>query len=146
VSAAAQDEDGGVAPGPRTPCERSGRDGDDDRANEMSLQCSKRSLSRAESDDSADRVIGRDAHGDTVARNHLDAKAAHATAQLRQYLVTRIALDPVKPAGMNGYYGSLHIYEIVLAQSAHPFTKYSNECATPAKYVQRSARHAFAAI
>jgi hypothetical protein len=60
---------------------------------------------------------------------------------------------------MNGDYRSLHVYQIVLAQSAHPFSRdaavhsggcvsrgsafcrafsaVSNECAIPGEYVQR---------
>jgi hypothetical protein len=95
-------------------------------------------LSRPERDDSADRVIGRDADGHAVARHHLDSEAAHPAAQLRQHFVSCVALDAIQPARMNGHDCSLHIYEIVLAQSAHPFTETSNECAIPKEYVQRT--------
>jgi hypothetical protein len=78
-------------------------------------------LSCAEGDDSANRVIRGDADGDAVTRHNLDAETPHATAQLGQHLMARIALHSIQPAGMNGYDRSLHIYEIVLAQSALPF-------------------------
>jgi hypothetical protein len=101
-------------------------------------------LSRPERNDSADRVIRRDADGHTVARHHLDTEAAHPAAQLRQHFVSCVALDAIQPAGMNGHDRSLHIYEIVLAQSAHPFTESSNECAMDNEYVQRTDVQEFA--
>jgi hypothetical protein len=101
-------------------------------------------LSRAERDDSADRIIWRYANGDAVAGDHLDAEAAHPPAQLRQDFVSGIALHPIETARMNGDNRSLHIYEIVLAQSAHPFTEHSNECAIAGDYVQRHEVHEFA--
>src|SRR5688500_12820281 len=77
----------------------------------------------SERDDAAHRVVGGDSNGHAVARDHLDAEAAHAAAQLRQHFVAGIALHPVQPAGMHGDNGALHIYQIVFAQSAHPFTR-----------------------
>ena len=124
-------------------------------------------LSCAEGNDSADRVIWGNADGDAVAGDDLDAEAAHPTAQLRQYLVARIALHAVQPAGMHGHDRSLHIYEIVLTQSALPFARLrrgsfkgmsrgvsshhaaarvSNECAIAGEYVQCPRRHEFGGI
>jgi hypothetical protein len=80
-------------------------------------------LSRAERDDSTDRVIRGHANGDPVTRHYFDAEAAHAAAQLRQNLMARIALHAIQTARMNGHDRSLHIYEIVLAQSALPFAR-----------------------
>jgi hypothetical protein len=37
--------------------------------------------------------------------------------------MSRIALHAIQPPGMNGDNRSLHIYQIVLAQSAHPFAR-----------------------
>jgi hypothetical protein len=37
--------------------------------------------------------------------------------------MARVALDAIKSAGVHGDDGSLHIYEIVFAQSAHPFIR-----------------------
>jgi hypothetical protein len=73
-------------------------------------------LSGAEGDDAADRVVGRHADGHAIAGNDFDSEAAHPAAQLRKYLVARIALDPVKPAGMDRDDRPLHINEIVFAQ------------------------------
>jgi hypothetical protein len=78
-------------------------------------------LSCAEGDDSADRVIRGHADGDAVTRHNLDAETTHATAQLGQHLMARVALHAIQPARVNGYDRSLHVYEIVLAQSALPF-------------------------
>ena len=96
----------------------------------MSAKCQlSRGLSGAEGDDAADRVVGRNADSDPVTRNDFDSEAPHAPAQLREYFVARIALDSVKPAGMDRDDRSLHINQIVFAQSAHPFTQHSNQCA-----------------
>ena len=37
--------------------------------------------------------------------------------------MARVALHAIQPAGVNGHDRSLHIYEIVLAQSALPFAR-----------------------
>ena len=89
----------------------------------MSLRYSKQWLSCAEGDDSADWVIRGDANGDPITRDHLDAEATHAAAQLRENLMARIALHAIQTARMNGHDRSLHVYEIVLAQSALPFAR-----------------------
>jgi hypothetical protein len=80
-------------------------------------------LSCAEGDDSADRVVRGHANGDAITRHYFDAEATHAAAQLRENLMARIALNAIQTAGMNGHDRSLHIYEIVLAQSALPFAR-----------------------
>ena len=87
-------------------------------------------LSCAERDDAANRVIRGDANSYTVAGNYLDPEAPHPSAQLRQHFMARVARHAVQPARMDGNDRSLHINQIVFAQSAHPFIKSSNECAT----------------
>jgi hypothetical protein len=73
-------------------------------------------LSGAEGDDSANRVIRRDADGDSIAGNDLDTKAAHPAAQLREHFVARITLHSVEAPGVDRYDCALHIYEVVFAQ------------------------------
>jgi hypothetical protein len=73
-------------------------------------------LSGSERDDAADRVVWRYADRHAVARNNLDSKAAHAAAQLRQHLVTGVALHAVQPTRVNRNHGSLHVDQIVFAQ------------------------------
>ena len=57
---------------------------------------STRSLTCAEGDDAADRIVGRDADGHAVAGHDLDAEAAHPAAQLRQHFVAGVALHAVQ--------------------------------------------------
>ena len=73
-------------------------------------------LASAEGDDPSDRIVRRDADGDTVAWNHLDAKAAHAAAQLGEHLVALVALHAVQTAAVDRNHGALHIDQIILAQ------------------------------
>src|SRR6476646_1415377 len=70
----------------------------------------------AEGDDAADRIVGGNADGHAIAGNDLDAEAAHAAAQLREDLVTLIALHAIEPAAVDGHDRTLNIYQIVLAQ------------------------------
>jgi hypothetical protein len=74
-------------------------------------------LSGAESDDAADRVVWGYADGDSVTWNDFDSEAAHPAAQLRQHFMAGIALHAVQTARVNRNNGSLHIYQIVFAQS-----------------------------
>ena len=79
-------------------------------------------LACAEGDDASDGIVRRDADGDAIARNHLDAEAAHSAAELCEHFVAGIALHAVKPAAVNRHDCALHVNEIVLAQSAsNPF-------------------------
>ena len=78
-------------------------------------------LSGSEGDDAANRVVRRHANGDTIAGHDLDSEAAHPSAQLGEHFMAGIALDAVQPAAMNRDDSSLHVDEIVLAQSALPF-------------------------
>jgi hypothetical protein len=71
----------------------------------------------AEGDDAADRIVGRDADRHPIAWNHLDPEAAHTAAQLRENLVTLVALDAVKSAAVNRHHRALHVDQIVLAQT-----------------------------
>jgi hypothetical protein len=57
-----------------------------------------------------------DADGDAVARNDLDAKAAHAAAQLRQHFVAGVALHAVQSTRVHGDDRALHVDQIVFAQ------------------------------
>ena len=70
----------------------------------------------AEGDDAADRIVRRDADGHAIARNDLDAEAAHPAAQLREHFVAGVALHAIQAPGMDGDDRALHIYEIVFAQ------------------------------
>jgi hypothetical protein len=79
-------------------------------------------LACAEGDDAPDGIIWRDPNGYSIARNHLDAKAAHSAAELGQHFVAGIALYAVKTAAVHRDHGALHVNEIILAQSAsNPF-------------------------
>jgi hypothetical protein len=55
---------------------------------------------------------------------------------LGEHFMSRVALHAIQPAGMDRHDCSLHIYKVVFAQSAHPFTQSSNECATPGRGAQ----------
>lgn len=79
-------------------------------------------LTRAEGDDAADRIVGGDADRDPVTRDHLDAEAPHAAAQLRQDLVARVYLHAIQPAAVDGNYGALNVNQVVLTQMRCPFT------------------------
>ncbi|HVQ17178.1 MAG TPA: hypothetical protein VMS40_26420 [Vicinamibacterales bacterium] len=74
-------------------------------------------LSGAESDDAADRVVWGYADGDSVTWNDFDSEASHPAAQLRQHFMAGIALHAIQTARVNRNNGSLHIYQIVFAQS-----------------------------
>jgi hypothetical protein len=58
-------------------------------------------LASAESYDSADRIVGRDADRDPVAWDDLDAKTPHATTKLGEHFVPGVALNPVEPTAVN---------------------------------------------
>jgi hypothetical protein len=73
-------------------------------------------LTGPEGDDSANRVVGRDADSDAIAGDDLDTEAAHPAAQLGENFVTCVALDAIKAARMDGNNGALHINQIVFAQ------------------------------
>src|SRR5262249_2336451 len=74
------------------------------------------SLACAEGEEAADRIVRRHADGPAISRNHLDAEAAHAAAELRQHLVSRVALHPVQAATVHSDDSALHVDQIVLAQ------------------------------
>ena len=52
-------------------------------------------LASAEGDDAPDRIVGRNANRDAIARHHLDSEAAHPAAQLGKHLVTLVALHAI---------------------------------------------------
>lgn len=79
-------------------------------------------LACAEGDDAPDRVVRRDADGHAIARDYLDAEAAHSTAELGQYFMASVACHAVQTAAVDRDHGALHINEIILAQLlARPF-------------------------
>ena len=108
---AATDVDGGAGRRPRRRATtmRCLRDGSSGLAQDVSL-------SRAEGDDAANRIVGGDADRHAIARHDLDTEAAHPAAQLRQHFVAGVALDAVQAAGMDRDHRSLHINQIVFAQ------------------------------
>jgi hypothetical protein len=80
-------------------------------------------LTGPEGDDAADRIVRRYADGHAIPRNHLDAEAAHSSAELGQHFVAGVALHSVKAATVDGNHGALHVNQIVLAQTAsNPFS------------------------
>ena len=100
---------------------------------------------RAEGDDAADRVVGRHADGDAITGNDFDAEAPHPAAQLREHFMSGIALHAIQAARVDGHHRSLHVDQIVFAQSAHPFESLvrgvpgpSNECATVRVHASKS--------
>jgi hypothetical protein len=79
-------------------------------------------LAGAECDDAANWVVGGNPDGYAITRHHFDAEAAHSAAQLGQYLMAGVALHAVEPAAVNGHDCALHVYEVILAQTAsNPF-------------------------
>ena len=100
---------------------------DDDR---LCSNSNNSGLARAEGNDAPDGIVRRNANGHAISRNNFDAEAAHSAAELREHFVTRVALNPIETAAMNGHHGTLHVYEIVLAQSAsNPFMFLDKHCA-----------------
>ena len=93
------------------------------------MQCHQL-LSRAESNDAAHWIVGRDAHRHAVTGDNLDAKAPHPAAQLCEHLVAGIALHAIQTPGVHRHYGSLHVDEIIFAQQLILSPNSSNECAT----------------
>jgi hypothetical protein len=86
-------------------------------------------LPGAEGDDAANRIVRRDADGDSISGNYLDAEAAHPAAQLREHFVARIALHSIQPTRMDRHHRPLHIYQIVFAQQLILSPIRSNQCA-----------------
>jgi len=74
-------------------------------------------LARAEGDDAADRVVGRDAHRNPIARHDFYAEPPHAATELGKYLVAGIALHTVEPTAVHRDDGTLNVDQIVLTQS-----------------------------
>jgi hypothetical protein len=88
-------------------------------------------LPGAEGDDAADRIVGGHTNGDAITWHDLDSEAAHAAAQLREYLMSRVALHAVKPTRVNRDYRALHVDKIVFTQySSFAPSGRSNQCAT----------------
>ena len=73
-------------------------------------------LSRAERNDTANRIVWRNADRDAIAGYDLDTEAAHPSAQLREDLMASVALDAIQPARMDSDDGALHINKIIFAQ------------------------------
>ena len=74
-------------------------------------------LAGAERDDAADRVVRGNPNRDAVAGNHFDAKAAHTAAQLGEHFMPGVALNSIKPSAVHRHYRSLHVDQIVFAQT-----------------------------
>ena len=74
-------------------------------------------LASSEGDDAADGVVWRDAYGDPVTGNDLDAKTTHTTTQLSKYLVARVALHSIEPAAVHRHNDALYVDEIVLSHA-----------------------------
>src|SRR5262249_33748225 len=71
---------------------------------------------------------------------NFDAEAAHASAELGQHFVAGVTLNSVKASAMDGHYRTLHVDEIVLAQTAsNPFIFLDNNCATFVRALSGSA-------
>ena len=81
----------------------------------MAFECAR--LTRTERDNAALGIVGRDADGYPVARDHLDAEPPHATAQLRENFVTGVHLHAVKTTAVHRDDGALHINQIVFTHS-----------------------------
>ena len=73
-------------------------------------------LPGAERDDAANRIVGRDANGDSIPGNDLDSEASHPAAQLCENFVSGVALHSIQSAGVDRHDGPLHIYQVVFAQ------------------------------
>ena len=73
-------------------------------------------LSRAEGDDAADWIVGRDANRHAITGDDLDAEAPHPSAQLGEYFVAGIDLHAIEAARMYRHDGALHVDQIVFAQ------------------------------
>ena len=88
-------------------------------------------LARAEGDDAPDGIVRRNTYGHAISRNNFDAEAAHAAAELGQHFVAGVALNSVEAPAVDGHDRTLHVDEIVLAQTAsNPFIFLDNNCAT----------------
>lgn len=66
-------------------------------------------LACPERDDASDGIVGRNAHGDPIARNNFDSEAAHPSAQLGQHFVASVALNAIESAAVHRYDGALHV-------------------------------------
>ena len=73
-------------------------------------------LAGTEGNDAPDRIVRRNADGDSIARNDFNAEAAHSTAELGQHLVTGVALHAIQSAAVHRDDGALHVNQIILAQ------------------------------
>jgi len=74
-------------------------------------------LTCAECDDAADWIVGRNPHGHAVAWNNLDTKATHTAAQLGEHFMPGIALNAIETSAVHCYDCSLHVDQIVFAQT-----------------------------
>ena len=80
-------------------------------------------LACAEGDDASNRIVRRDADGDSVTRHDLDAESPHATAELSEHLVAGVALHAVKTSAVHRHDRALHVDKIVLAQTPAVLSK-----------------------
>jgi hypothetical protein len=66
-------------------------------------------LTRAECDDAADWIVGRDPDGHAVAWNNFDSESPHTAAELREHFMAGVALNTVETSAVHCHDGSLHV-------------------------------------
>ena len=74
-------------------------------------------LTSAKRNDAADRVVRRNPDGDPVSGHDLDAKSPHPAAKLSEHLMSGVALNAIKPSAVHRNHRSLHVDQIVFAQT-----------------------------
>src|SRR4051794_11613048 len=99
---------GGMRRPPREP-EAPEDDGPRRRRGALEREVGEAKLPCAEGDDAANRVVGRDAHGNPIAWHDFDAEPPHAATELGKYLVARIALYAVEPTAVYRDDGTLNV-------------------------------------
>src|ERR671913_589791 len=85
-------------------------------------------LAGPEGDDAADGIVRRHADGHAISRDNLDSEAAHPAAQLGEHFMPGVALHSVQSAAVHCDHGSLHVNQIVLAQTASSPFYSTNHC------------------
>lgn len=74
-------------------------------------------LTGTEGDDAPNWIVWGHANGDAITGNNLDTKAAHAAAQLGEYFMAGVALHAIEAAAVHSDDGTLHVDQIILAQT-----------------------------
>lgn len=75
-------------------------------------------LTSAECDDAANGIVGRNTDRHAVAWDYLDAEAAHPAAELGQHFMPGITLNTIETSAVHRHYRSLHVDQIVFAQTS----------------------------